>query len=68
MPISRVCRTWRCLPGRRENVKETSGARDLGEIRSARADWQAGERFGEVRAYRGARLDAPELAGRLRAS
>lgn len=49
-------------------MKETSGARDLGEIRSARADWQAGERFGEVRAYRGARLDAPELAGRLRAS
>lgn len=43
-------------------------ARDLDEIRSARADWQAGERFGEVRAYRGARLDAPELAGRLRAN
>lgn len=49
-------------------MKETSVARDLDEIRSARADWQAGERFGEVRAYRGARLDAPELAGRLRAN
>jgi redox-sensitive bicupin YhaK (pirin superfamily) len=31
------------------------------EIAQARADWEARERFGEVTAYRGARLRAPEL-------
>jgi len=37
-------------------------ARTPEEIAQARADWQMGSRFGEVRAYRGPRLDAPELA------
>ncbi|MGH8214240.1 MAG: pirin family protein, partial [Rhodanobacteraceae bacterium] len=43
-------------------------ARTTDEIREARDDWGAGRRFGEVKAYRGERLEAPELAGRLRAS
>lgn len=42
-------------------------ARSGDEIRQAREDWQAGRRFGEVAAYRGERLDAPELVGRPRA-
>jgi len=37
-------------------------ARTRDEIAQARAEWEAGERFGEVTAYRGARLPAPELA------
>ncbi len=41
-------------------------ARSNDEIADARADWEAGRRFGEVRAYRGPRLAAPKLAGRLR--
>jgi hypothetical protein len=36
-------------------------ARTTDEIVSAREDWQAGRRFGEVRAYAGARLEAPEF-------
>ncbi|HET7563282.1 MAG TPA: pirin family protein [Rhodanobacteraceae bacterium] len=43
-------------------------ARTAEEISEARDDWQAGRRFGEVSAYRGARLAAPELAGRPRLS
>jgi hypothetical protein len=39
-------------------------ARTPDEVREAREDWQAGRRFGEVRAYAGARLDAPPLAAR----
>jgi hypothetical protein len=39
-------------------------ARTTDEIVAAREDWQAGRRFGEVRAYAGARLDAPPLAAR----
>jgi redox-sensitive bicupin YhaK (pirin superfamily) len=39
-------------------------ARTADEIREAREDWQAGRRFGEVRAYSGARLDAPPLVAR----
>ncbi|MFN8093094.1 MAG: pirin family protein [Vicinamibacteria bacterium] len=39
-------------------------ARTAGEIREARDDWQAGRRFGEVKAYRGARLDAPPFVAR----
>ena len=40
-------------------------ARTPDEIREAREDWQAGHpRFGEVRAYAGARLDAPPLVAR----
>lgn len=39
-------------------------ARTADEIRDARADWQAGNRFGTVKAYRGARIEAPELLGR----
>ena len=31
------------------------------EIAQARADWEARDRFGEVKAYRGERLRAPEL-------
>ena len=38
-------------------------ARTTDEIAAARADWQAGRRFGEVRRYAGARLDAPAFAG-----
>ncbi len=34
-------------------------ARTAEEIEAAREDWQAGRRFGEVRAYGGRRLDAP---------
>jgi quercetin 2,3-dioxygenase len=34
------------------------------EIVAAREDWQAGRRFGEVRAYAGPRLDAPEFIAR----
>ena len=34
------------------------------EIVAAREDWQAGRRFGEVRAYAGARLDAPPFIAR----
>jgi len=37
-------------------------ARTPGEIAAARADWEARRRFGEVAAYRGARLEAPALA------
>ncbi len=37
-------------------------ARTPEEIAEARADWVAGRRFGEVTAYRGPRLPAPELA------
>ena len=39
-------------------------ARTADEIREARDDWQAGRRFGEVKAYRGARLDAPPFVAR----
>lgn len=43
-------------------------ARTPAEIQTARADWQArAARFGEVRGYDGPRLEAPELAARLRA-
>lgn len=37
-------------------------ARTPEEIVEARDDWQAGRRFGPVSAYRGPRLDAPDLA------
>ena len=37
-------------------------ARTPEEIAAARDDWQAGRRFGEVLAYKGPRLEAPELA------
>jgi redox-sensitive bicupin YhaK (pirin superfamily) len=37
-------------------------ARTADEIAQARADWEARRRFGNVRAYRGPRLDAPALA------
>jgi len=44
-------------------------ARTTEEIAAARADWEAGRRFGEVRGYPGARLIAPPLPeGRLHAS
>lgn len=43
-------------------------ARSADEIRQARDDWQARRRFGEVKAYRGERLAAPELVGRPRVS
>jgi redox-sensitive bicupin YhaK (pirin superfamily) len=43
-------------------------ARTAEEISEARDDWQAGRRFGEVSAYRGERLAAPELVGRPRLS
>jgi redox-sensitive bicupin YhaK (pirin superfamily) len=36
-------------------------ARTPDEIRDARADWESHRRFGEVPAYRGPRLAAPEL-------
>ncbi len=36
-------------------------ARTPEEIADARADWEAHRRFGDVRAYRGPRLDAPPL-------
>ena len=36
-------------------------ARTPEEIRDARDDWESGRRFGEVRAYKGQRLHAPEL-------
>ncbi len=39
-------------------------ARSADEIRDAREAWQRHERFGEVKAYRGKRLDAPPLEGR----
>ncbi len=39
-------------------------ARTAEEIVSAREDWQAGRRFGEVRAYAGRRLDAPPFVPR----
>jgi redox-sensitive bicupin YhaK (pirin superfamily) len=37
-------------------------ARTPEEIAQARADWQAGVRFADVRTYGGPRLDAPELS------
>jgi hypothetical protein len=44
-------------------------ARSYGEMEQATRDWQEGDRFGEVRGARGARLVAPDLKGlRLRAS
>jgi redox-sensitive bicupin YhaK (pirin superfamily) len=43
-------------------------ARTPEEIAEARADWQAGRRFGDVRAYNGPRLEAPELARIARAN
>jgi hypothetical protein len=39
-------------------------ARTSDEIAAAREDWQAGRRFGEVRAYEGPRLPAPPMLGR----
>jgi redox-sensitive bicupin YhaK (pirin superfamily) len=36
-------------------------ARTPGEIAQARSDWQSQQRFGEVTAYKGPRLDAPPL-------
>ena len=39
-------------------------ARTAEEIVSAREDWQAGRRFGEVRGYPGERLDAPAYVAR----
>jgi redox-sensitive bicupin YhaK (pirin superfamily)/ribosomal protein S18 acetylase RimI-like enzyme len=36
-------------------------ARTPGEIREARADWEAHRRFGDVPGYKGPRLEAPEL-------
>jgi redox-sensitive bicupin YhaK (pirin superfamily) len=39
-------------------------ARTTDEIVAAREDWQAGRRFGEVRAYGGARLEAPPFVAR----
>ncbi len=39
-------------------------ARTTDEIVAAREDWQAGRRFGEVRAYGGARLEAPPFLAR----
>lgn len=43
-------------------------ARAADEIRKARDDWQTGDHFGKVKAYQGARIEAPELLGRPRAS
>ncbi|HTM05567.1 MAG TPA: pirin family protein [Vicinamibacterales bacterium] len=42
-------------------------ARTPEEIRAAREEWTEHRRFGEVTAYRGARLEAPELTTRLAA-
>jgi redox-sensitive bicupin YhaK (pirin superfamily) len=39
-------------------------ARTSDEIVAAREDWEAGRRFGEVRAYDGARLEAPPFVAR----
>ncbi len=39
-------------------------ARTTEEIVAAREDWEAGRRFGEVHAYRGARLAAPPFVAR----
>ena len=39
-------------------------ARTADEIVSAREDWQAGRRFGEVRGYAGERLEAPAYVAR----
>jgi redox-sensitive bicupin YhaK (pirin superfamily) len=39
-------------------------ARTADEIVAARDDWQAGDRFGEVRAYDGPRLEAPPFVAR----
>jgi redox-sensitive bicupin YhaK (pirin superfamily) len=39
-------------------------ARTSDEVAAAREDWEAGRRFGEVRAYAGPRLPAPELVAR----
>lgn len=39
-------------------------ARTVEELQAARADWEAGQGFGEVKAYRGPRLAAPEFVGR----
>ena len=36
-------------------------ARTPEEIAAARSDWQSHQRFGDVKAYRGSRLDAPPL-------
>jgi len=41
-------------------------ARTGEEMRQAREDWQAGDRFGTVEGYPGQRLEAPELSTRLR--
>ncbi|MBS0380902.1 MAG: pirin family protein [Proteobacteria bacterium] len=43
-------------------------ARTADEIRAARDDWQAGRRFGEVKAYKGERLPAPPFQVRPIAS
>lgn len=40
-------------------------ARTSAEIGQAREDWQNGDVFGEVKAYTGGRLDAPEFNLRL---
>lgn len=42
-------------------------ARTTEEIEQARADWERGERFGDVTRYNGDRLSAPPLTGRLKA-
>jgi redox-sensitive bicupin YhaK (pirin superfamily) len=43
-------------------------ARTHEEIARARADWEAGQRFGNVRAYKGPRLNAPSLVRFARAN
>ena len=43
-------------------------ARTADEIAEARADWEARRRFGDVKAYTGARLSAPSLARFARAN
>jgi redox-sensitive bicupin YhaK (pirin superfamily) len=43
-------------------------ARTPEEIARARADWEAGHRFGEVLAYKGPRLSAPNLVQFARAN
>jgi len=39
-------------------------ARTTEEMVAAREDWEAGRRFGEVRAYKGRRLQAPPFVPR----
>lgn len=61
-------RTGMRPPGVHSSMWWNSVGRTDDEIRTAREDWMASDRFGEVKGYDGDPLDAPEVpAAQLKA-